>query len=78
MSDFTGRREPDTKERMQGSLDLASFGARGVSAFYFILVLGIGDWGGEGIPRDVKSCFMPRYASPTPMSVMLEVGFISK
>jgi hypothetical protein len=33
---------------------------------------------GEGIPREVKSCFMPRYASPTPMSVMQEVGFISK
>ena len=32
MSDFTGRREPETKERMQGILDLASVCARGVSS----------------------------------------------
>jgi hypothetical protein len=33
MSDFTGRREPETKERMQGILDLASFGERGLLAW---------------------------------------------
>lgn len=37
MSLFTGRREPETKERMQGILDLASFLEGGVSSLLTLL-----------------------------------------
>ena len=37
MSLFTGRREPETKERMQGILDLASFWEGVVSYFLALL-----------------------------------------
>jgi hypothetical protein len=48
MSDFTGRREPETKERMQGILDFASFGAVGVLARFvscFLSYLGMEERG---------------------------------
>lgn len=58
VSDFTGRREPVTKERTQGMRSLTSGG--------LWLVGDMEDGLGEDVPRDVNSCLIPRYASPTP------------